>query len=80
MSAVGTCEGALRMPEEFAFEKVLGDRPAIHRDERSFSPRRLCMDRTSDDFLARAAFAGHENRGLVSRHAVKHLEQINHPV
>ena len=57
-------KGALLMAEQFAFQQVFGDGGAVHRDERPVRAARLLMDVARDDFLADAALAGDQDRGV----------------
>src|SRR5687768_9457412 len=50
------------MSEQLALEKCLGERGAVHRNERTGCTRSLVMERLSDDLLAGAAFAEDQDR------------------
>jgi hypothetical protein len=60
----GAGEGAILVAEQQGFEEVIGDRPAIDRDERLGPPVPGAMDRPRDQFLpdSRLAFDQDRNR------------------
>ena len=51
-SVVGTGERAFLMTEDFALEQRLGNRRAVHRDERERGTRAQLVDRLGDQLLA----------------------------
>ena len=55
------------MAEQFAFEKSLGDRAAIHGDEPPLRPQRKAMDDPGEELLAGPAFAADEHGGCGRR-------------
>ena len=55
----GAGERAFFVAEQLAFEQVVGQRRAIHFDERLGAPHRPIVDRARDQFLADAALATH---------------------
>ncbi len=57
----GAGEGAFFVAEEFALEQVFGDGAAVDGDEGVLPPLAVVMDRLGDQFLAGAAFAGHQD-------------------
>src|SRR6266481_2815155 len=60
-------EGAFDMPEEFAFEKLLGNRSAIDPDQRLVFALAAAVDFARDQFLACASFAQDEHGGFGGR-------------
>src|SRR5690606_8635225 len=68
-------ERALHMAEEFALDELGGNRGAVHFDERLLRARRELMQRTRDEFLARAVLARDEHAGRRRRHARDLLDQ-----
>ena len=60
----GSCECALLMSEELAFDEGFGDCGAVDSDEGVFAPRAVLMNGTCDDFFAGAALAADENGGV----------------
>ena len=66
----GAGESPFRVPEDFAFHQVLGNRPAVDGDERLVGARALPVDSFGTDFLAGAAVAGNENGGFAGSGAV----------
>ncbi len=63
----GAGEGALLVAEQLGFQQVLRDRGAVDGDEGLFGAGRASMDVAGEDFLAGAAFAGDQNRGVGRR-------------
>ena len=57
-------EGAFLMAEQFGLQEVLGDRGAIDGDERLLGALRARMNIARQHFLAGAAFAGDQHRGV----------------
>ncbi len=57
----GVGEGALYVPEDFAFEGSLRQAAGIHGDERLASAGRGSVQQASDNFFAGAVFAGDEH-------------------
>jgi hypothetical protein len=55
------------VPEKLRLEQLLGQRRAVHGDERAITSRRRPMNESGDDFLASSRFAGQENGGLGRR-------------
>jgi hypothetical protein len=74
----GAGEGPLLVAEELAFEQVLGDRRAIDADERLLRSARLAVDIARHDFLADAAFAGDQDRGVRGGDLVGELHHFRH--
>ena len=56
------------MAEEFAFDKVLRERPAVDRHERTTGPAAALVDCPGHEFLACAGLSPHEHRRLARRH------------
>ena len=66
----GAGERALLVAEQFGFQQVLRNRRAIDADERLVGARGFAVDVARQHFLARAAFAGDQDRGVAARHLV----------
>ena len=64
--------------EKLAFQQRLRDGGAVDRHEELVAAPAVMMDRTRDQFLARAALAGDHHRGLAVRDAAYHLEDLLH--
>ena len=64
----GAGEGALLVPEEFAFQKRLRQGCAVHADERCRPPSARIVDRSCDKLLAGAALTTDQHRGSGRRH------------
>src|SRR5678815_1895443 len=58
-------ERALLVTEELALEERLGDRAAVHGDERTVLSRALLVDFARRDLLAAAALAAQEHLSLI---------------
>src|SRR3989442_10797852 len=71
-------ESAFLIPEEFALEESLWNRPAIDRDDRPCLPRTLSVDRPRHQLLAGPAFARDQDRDLGARDAADHLKDPLH--
>ena len=52
------------MTEKLGFEEIFRDSAAVDRNEGAIVAAAGAMDRFGSDFLAGAALAGNENRGL----------------
>jgi hypothetical protein len=65
-------EGALAMPEQFAFQQLIRQRAAVLGDERSLRAQAVVMQRTGKQLLAGAGFAGQQHRDVVGRN-LRHL-------
>jgi hypothetical protein len=63
----GAGERATHVSKELAFEKRLGERRAVDRDERPLGAQGVGVDGPCDQFLAGAALAGDENRCVGGR-------------
>src|SRR5437867_3177211 len=72
-----SCERPLFMAEEFAFHEALGNRGAIHDDERSISPRASLMDQFRYQVFACSGLTLNKNcRLIVLRHFQDQLGDI----
>ena len=69
LAARGAGEAPALVAEQLAFQQALGQRRAIQADERPFAPRAGKMHRPGDQFLADAAFAANQHRGVRRRGA-----------
>src|SRR5581483_2127235 len=74
----GAGEGTFFVPEEFAFDEVLGDGGAVELDERGGGALALAMERAGDEFLAGAALALDEDGGLGAGDLADELAEIFH--
>ncbi len=54
---VGPGEGPFAVSEEFAFDQVFRQRPAVHGHERAVDPQAQLVNAAGDEFLAGARFA-----------------------
>src|ERR1019366_9449635 len=73
-----TGESAFFVAEKFAFDEVFGNGGAIDLDERRVGARTFAVKRAGDEFLARAAFALNQNRGLRARNFADERAQTFH--
>jgi hypothetical protein len=64
--------------EQFAFQKLLGNRGAIHREERLFAAVAVMINRAGDKFLAGAALAGDERGGVARGDLADEFENLLH--
>src|SRR2546430_13505360 len=69
-------ERALLVTEQLRLEQRLGQRRAVHRDERAATPRRAPVAGAGDELLARSALALDEHVGRAVRHL---LDERHHP-
>ena len=69
---------ALLTTEEFAFQKLLGDRAAINSDERPIAARRESMDRASRKFLAATGGTMNVNRRHEGGDARQEVQRLPH--
>src|SRR6266540_308197 len=72
--AVRSCEGALLMPEQFAFNQGLGNRPAIERDKIVVRAMTQAVNQGCDQFLPGAGFAFDTDIGMVGSDAANQLK------
>ena len=70
--------GSLLRAEEFAFDQVLGNGPAVHGYERFACALAVAVDDVCEKFLARSGFAGNEHRAGRGRNLVGRLENLSH--
>ena len=66
------------MAEEFGFDQVFRDGRAIDGHERTFGAQGVLRDATRDEFLARAAFAGDEDRRIAGGDLSDRLQHFLH--
>src|SRR5688500_18370383 len=57
----GACEGTFLVAEELAFQKSLGERATIDRDELFRRSRTVIMDRPGNEFFAGSRFSLDQN-------------------
>src|SRR5262249_56152608 len=76
--ALGAGEAAALVAEELARDQRLGDRAAVHRDERLAAPRAVLVDRLGEELLAGAALPLQEDAGVGRRDARDLLEERAH--
>ena len=72
----GKC--AALMAKEFAFEKILWNRRGVDCDEGPIGARRMLVQRTRDQFLARARFAGDQHGDIALREPSDRAEDVLH--
>ena len=75
---VGAGERALFVAEQLGFEQFARDRAAIDRDERLAGAAALGVDGAGDDFLAAAARAGQQHRGVARRDLADEAPEARH--
>ena len=71
-------EGAALMAEQFALQQVLRDGRRVDGDEGPVGPRRVLVQRTRHQLLARAGFAGNHHRHVALAQAANRTEHILH--
>jgi hypothetical protein len=71
-------EAALHVAEQNGLNQVFRDRAAVHRHERTARALGSALDRTRQQFLADAAFAGDQHRNVGSRRALAHAHHRRH--
>src|SRR5690606_36442585 len=69
-------EGAALVAEQFGLDQVLGDRRAVHRDERPPRAPRVRGDVLRQELLAGARFTQYEDVGLALRGQRRGLQQF----
>ncbi len=65
--SVRSGERSFAMPEEFAFDQLLGQCSAVHRDKRHVRALALLVDAACGEFFAGSRFAEHQHAGLCWR-------------
>ena len=76
--ARGAGEGPLHVAEQLALQHPLGQCRAVHGHERPVGPRAEVVDGPGDQFLARAALALDQHRGVGVGHLLDQLEDLPH--
>ena len=71
-------EGAALVAEQLRLEQVLGDRRAVHLDERAVPARPLVVQPVREQVLAGAALALEEDRALGLGQPGRDLQQLPH--
>ena len=71
-------KGPLLVAEELALEKLRGDRRGVHGDEGPARPLAVVMNGPGDQFLARAALAVDQDRGVAFGHPADRLVDLLH--
>src|SRR5258706_26431 len=61
-------EGALAVPEHLRLKQCLGERRAVHRDQRAAAAATVMMDELGDQLLPGAAFARDKHRRIGRGH------------
>ncbi len=74
----GSGEGPFFVAEEFALQKILGDRRAVDFDEGTGSAARFFVDGAGDEVFAHSAFAAQQNGGVGGRNAFDGGEHFLH--
>ena len=69
---------AASVAEQFTLEQGVGQRAAIHRDERAGRPRRRIVNVSGETFLANAALADDQNDRINFGHAQGDADQLAH--
>jgi hypothetical protein len=75
-SSVGECAAA--MAEELALEQRLGDRRAVHREERPGRAWAAPVERPCQQLLARTALPDEQDRRIARRRAIDELHHRTH--
>ena len=71
-------EGALGVPEQLAFQQLLGQRAAVDRHEGLVGASARLMDGVGQQFLARAGGPGDQHADIRGRHHARLLEDALH--
>ena len=71
-------EGAAHVAEELAFDELLGDRRAVHRDEGAVRSAREPMDLTRNELLAGAVLARDEDARVGARGHPQLILELEH--
>jgi hypothetical protein len=71
-------ERTLHMPEQLGLQQRLGDGRAVDRDKRLARTRAGLVDRTGQQFLARAALAADQHAGVRGRHQPRLGQHLGH--
>jgi hypothetical protein len=71
-------ERAALVSEQFAFQKVFGERRVIHGDERMLPARAVFVNRAREQFFARAGLTLHEHGGIRRSNLRNELEHRLH--
>src|SRR5262249_38333715 len=74
----GPREGALDVAEQFAFQEVLAQCPAVDADIRAVGALAELVDAAGDQLLAGAGFADQEHAGARRRHQASQAEDLAH--
>ena len=69
-------KSALFMPEEFAFQQLLGNGPAVDGHKRLVGTATIVMQGPYQQFLARTGFPGDQHRAVGRRHFGQHFKDI----
>ena len=69
---------AAHVAEELRLQQRFGDRRAIHLDERHVALRTTVVNRTRDELLAGAGFAGNEDRALALGDELRAADHVLH--
>ena len=72
LALLGAGEGALLVAEQLRLDQAVGQRGAVHLDERLVGARRVVVDGVGHQLLARARLASDEHGGVGGRH-LRHL-------
>ena len=74
----GIRKGPFDVPEQFAFQKLFGNRRTIHRNKRRVFAATIIMNGLGHQLFSRSAFAGNENIRLGVGHATNEIEHLPH--
>ena len=77
-NADGAGERAFLVAKYFAFDQCFGNRRRVHGNERSVRSLAQTMNRACREFLAGAAFAGDERRGIAGAEADDEVVDFTH--
>ncbi len=74
--AIGAGKGPLPVPEHLALEEGLGQRGGVDRHQLAAGPPAVVVDELGDQFLAGAALAADEHRGVGARHLARQFHRL----
>src|ERR1051325_3241713 len=74
----GSCEGALFVAEQFAFDERFGNRGRIHGDERTIDPPAVLMDGPRGQFFSSATLAREQRARIALSDRLEELVDLPH--
>jgi uncharacterized protein YgfB (UPF0149 family) len=73
---LASVKGAVFVTEQFAFQKIVGQRAAVHRDEGVVAARTEIMQRSCGEFLAGAGLALDQHRRVHAGDAADDAQRL----